>query len=107
MCSNAGAVPLLLPHKRDKNAFRFGSGVDYVDEEAIETIKKFIDHLWSGPRLPAKLYIQDSGLPLILTMAKDGTYARAMTSEEDMNEFLDYLGHQSIRQRKWAGERLT
>lgn len=92
--SNAGAVPLLLPHKTDKNAFRFGSGVDYVDEEALKTIDAFIAHLWSGARAPAKLYIQESSLPLILTMAEDGTYARAMASEEDMNEFLDYLGHQ-------------
>lgn len=91
--SNAGAVPLLLPHRRDKNAIRFGTGVDYVDDEALNTIDTFIEHLWSGDRAPAKLYIQDSGLPLILTMAKDGTYARAMSSEEDMNEFLDYLGH--------------
>jgi hypothetical protein len=92
--SSAGAVPLLLPHKRDKNAFRFGSGVDYVDEEALNTIDAFIEHLWSGDRAPAKLYIQDSGLPLILTLAKDGTYARAMVSAEDMDEFLDYLGRQ-------------
>lgn len=92
--STAGAVPLLLPHKRDKSAFRFGSSVDYVDEEALNTIDVFIDHLWSGDRAPAKLYIQDSGLPLILTMAKDGTYARAMASAEDMGEFLDYLHHQ-------------
>lgn len=91
--SNAGAVPLLLPHKKDKNAFRFGTGVDYVDGEALNTIDTFIEHLWSGGRAPAKLYIQDSGLPLILTYSKDGTYARAMASEDEMNEFLDHLGY--------------
>jgi hypothetical protein len=92
--SGAGAVPLLLPHQAGRHAFRFGSGVDFVDEQALKTIDAFVDHLWSGERAPAKLYIQDSGHPLILTMAKDGTYARAMESDEAMNEFLDYLGHQ-------------
>jgi hypothetical protein len=91
--SGAGAAPVRLPRPQDKVSFRFGRGVEFVDHEAIVLIAKFIDFFWSGDRAPAKTYIQDNGLPLILTMAKDGEYARAMSSDEDMNEFVDHLGH--------------
>ncbi len=49
----------------------------------------FVDHLWSGEREPAHLYIQGSGLPMILTMA--GSYSRAMSSVDEMREFVEYL----------------
>ena len=88
--SAAGAVPLRLPYQRTSDDFRFGRGVEFVDHDAIELIRSFTDHLWSGARTPAKLYIQESGLPLILTQAADGTYADAMSSEEAMTEFMDY-----------------
>ena len=54
-------------------------------------------HLWSGERAPAKLYIQESGLPLILTYALDGSYARAMQSVEKMNKFVEKLSHEFER----------
>ncbi|MCG8524184.1 MAG: hypothetical protein MI744_18420, partial [Pseudomonadales bacterium] len=89
--SAVGAVPLRLPHQRDSASMRFGRGVDFVDHDAIELIERFIDHLWSGSRAPAKIYIQESQLPAILSYAKDGTYAKAMASEGDMAELCDYL----------------
>ena len=48
-------------------------------------------HLWSGPRPPAWTYIQDADLPLILTLASDGTYEDAMQSVEDMERFAHGL----------------
>jgi hypothetical protein len=55
-----------------------------------------LKHLWSGERAPLEIYIQ-SGLPLILTMASDGTYTRAMTSIEEMSIFVDHLSQEIDR----------
>ena len=89
--STAGAVPLLLPHKRNSHAYKFGNGVDFVEDEALNVLRDFQEHLWSGSRAPAKIYL-DSGLPLVLTMT--GGYAQAMKSAQDMESFVDYLGRQ-------------
>jgi hypothetical protein len=89
--SNVGAVPMLLPHKRSKTAYRFGSGLDLRPEPSIALIKSFIDHLWTGTRSPAKSYVQDYQHPAILTYAADGTYAKAMCSDADMEEFATFL----------------
>jgi len=86
-----GAVPLLLPHKQNKEHFRFGNGVDFLPPEAIQLIHDFIAHMWSGDLSPAKIYVE-SGLPLILSHVGDGKYAQAMTSDEEMADFTDYLG---------------
>ena len=64
--SSVGAVPLLLPHRRGADSFKFGNGVDFVAHDAIALIHDFIRHLWSQSRAPAKIYIQDNGLPLVL-----------------------------------------
>lgn len=95
--SNAGAVPVLLPHRASKESYRLGERLEFVETEAIDTLEAFIVHLWSGLRAPAKLYIQESYQPLILTMALDGTYRGAMQSEQEMSDFLDWLGDQSDR----------
>lgn len=89
--SSAGAVPLLLPHKRKSHAYKFGNGVDFVEGEALNVLGAFQNHLWSGSRTPAKIYL-DSGLPLVLTMTC--SYAHAMQSAEDMESFVQYLGRQ-------------
>lgn len=91
--SNAGAVPMLLPHKRRKTAYRFGSGLDLRLEPSIALIKSFIDHLWTGTRSPAKSYVQDYQHPAILTYVADGTYDNAMRSDADMEEFATFLAH--------------
>jgi hypothetical protein len=88
--SDAGAVPVRLPHHVGES-FRFGSGIDFVDDEAIMLLFAFVDHLWSGSRSPARIYIQEYGLPLILTMAQSGEYAHAMASDDDMTAFADHL----------------
>ena len=89
--SSAGAVPVVLPHQGRRQVFTIGNGIDFVEAEAIETLAEFVTHVWSQQREPARRYIQDSHLPLILTMARDGQYARAMASVVDMNSFLDAL----------------
>jgi hypothetical protein len=89
--SGAGAVPLLLPHRLDNKRLTMGERLTFDDDAALQIIDAFIQHLWSGPRKPAELYIQQSQLPIILTMASDGTYARAMQSLEEMERFVDHL----------------
>jgi hypothetical protein len=68
-----------------------GERLTFDDDAALRIIDAFIQHLWSGPRAPAELYIQKSQLPIILTMASNGTYARAMQSLEEMGHFVDHL----------------
>jgi hypothetical protein len=67
--------------------------MDFDDQSAIDFIKAFIQVLWADDRAPAKIYIQDANLPLILTMASDGQYQAAMQSESDMSKFVDYMVH--------------
>lgn len=90
--SGAGAVPVLLT---DDQRHRYSlTGKPAFDEEwAIDEIESFIEHLWTGPREPAKQHVFSS-LPSILTFAGDGTYAGAMSSEESMREFVEHLTHQ-------------
>jgi hypothetical protein len=92
--SSAGAVPLLLPHQVASRRFAITGELAFEDSEAIEVIERFIRHMWAGDREPARMYIQESDLPLILTLAADGTYKRAMSSVEEMKEFLDYTVRQ-------------
>ena len=92
--SGTGAVPVLLPHRVGNKTFTIGERLTFNDDAALQVIEAFIQHLWSGPRAPAELYIQESQLPIILTMAADGKYARAMSSIEDMEHFVEYLSHQ-------------
>lgn len=88
--SPVGAVPLLLPHRRNAEHFRFGNGVDFLPPEAMQLIHDFIAHIWAGSLSPAKIYIE-AGLPLILSYVGDGAYAQAMASDEEMTEFTDHL----------------
>ena len=89
--SSAGAVPLRLPHRRKRDPFRFGSGVDLDPTQAFDIIARFESHLWTGWRARAKFCIQDYELPTILSMAADGTYERAMSSEQTMIDFTEQL----------------
>lgn len=92
--SSAGAVPLLLPHKKGRQPFRIGSGLVFDPTQALEIIARFESHLWNGWRARAKLYIQDCGLPSILSMAADGTYERATSSEQKMIDLTEQLVRQ-------------
>lgn len=92
--SNAGAVPLCLPHQKGRGRFTVTEDLGFDETAAIEVIEKFIDHLWSGEREPARLYIQENDIPTILTMAKDGSYRQAMQSVDDMECLLEGLTRQ-------------
>ncbi|MCY4199352.1 MAG: hypothetical protein OXC53_08705 [Rhodobacteraceae bacterium] len=89
--STAGAVPLILPHTQNSDSFRFGSGADLNPKQAFDSITHFESHIWSAKRAGIKLYIQDLGLPAILTMAADGTYEGVRETVEDMVEFTEHL----------------
>jgi hypothetical protein len=92
--SGAGAVPVAFDYRASKPEFSLTPELAFDDAEAIETVEKFILHMWSGSREPAKIYIQEFGLPIILTFAGDGTYRKAMSSMEDMQQFAEHLGRQ-------------
>ncbi len=89
--TNAGAVPVVLDHRNTRSRFSLTPELAFDDREALATIEKFLPYLWSGQREPARIYIQQAGLPLILPMASDGTYAAAMASVNDMNSLVDRL----------------
>ena len=89
--SSAGAVPLLLPYRRNREPFRFGSGAELDPTQAFDAIARFESYLWSGRRARVKQYIQDYELPAILSMSADGTYERARSSDQDMVDFTEHL----------------
>lgn len=89
--SRVGAVPVALDYTENKQEFSLSSELAFDDAGAIEAIEKFIASLWSGALEPARIYIQESGLPLILPMAQDGTYKKAMSSADIMRRFVDRL----------------
>jgi hypothetical protein len=89
--SKTGAVPVLLPHKSRHHQFKLGDDLHFDESSAITAMDEFALFLWSGERKPAKLYIQESELPIILTSIANGTYAKAMSSVKDMKTFIDYL----------------
>lgn len=95
--SSAGAVPMRMLDEPRGPRFGLGGGAGYADEQAIQLLHDFVDHLWDGERSPARIYIQDYELPLILTYAKDGTYVQCMTSVEEMEAFTDQLAREMDR----------
>jgi len=89
--TGAGAIPVLLPHQAGSRQFALTGPQTIEDPKAIQVILAFMEHLWSGARSPARIYLQRSSLPVILTLAADGTYDRAMQSEEEMESLVDHL----------------
>jgi hypothetical protein len=87
--SSIGAVPVILEH--NKSRFSLTLGLAFDNLAALDAIEEFISVLWSGPRMPAKIYIQETDLPLILTMVNDGRYAAAMANVDVMTEFVGGL----------------
>ncbi|MGZ8410415.1 MAG: hypothetical protein ACXWVS_10940 [Hyphomicrobium sp.] len=81
---------MLLPHHAGSRKYSFGEHLAFDVEQPIQIIETFIPHLWSGPRAPAEIYIQQNQLPLILTMARNGKYAEAMQSTETMENFAEH-----------------
>lgn len=89
--SAVGAVPVILDSRPGTGRFSFFGEPAFDEESSLATLDQFVDHLWSGERSPARYYIQDADLPLILTYASDGTYEDAMQSDEDMERFIEGL----------------
>ncbi|MCK0509569.1 hypothetical protein GO608_000360 (plasmid) [Aromatoleum buckelii] len=89
--SGAGAAPVLLPHMRGTQKFALTGPLTVEDPEAIKTILSFMEFLWADEREPARIYLQRTSLPVIMTMAADGTYARAMQSCEEMESLAEHL----------------
>jgi len=88
--SGAGAVPLLIPHQKGSSRFSMQGGIEFNEEEAIKVVKGFMEFYWDSNMFPEVIYIQSS-MPTILHYASDSTYARAMSSIEDMERFVEYL----------------
>jgi hypothetical protein len=89
--SNAGAVPVILNNERAAGRFTIYGAPVIEEGPALAIIEDFIGHLWAGPMAPARSYLQESGLPSILTFASDGTYARAMSSISEMEHLIEGL----------------
>jgi hypothetical protein len=92
--SAAGAVPVNLSDSKSRSKYSIFSVPSFDEHNAMELIEKFIVKLWEGDRGPAKLYLEEASLPVILTYASDGTYAAAMSSQDDMENFVECLTHQ-------------
>ncbi len=88
--SGVGAVPLRVLDGGSRSGFAFGTDGSRDWESDYARIDSFLSQLWSGGRLPAKQYIE-TGFPCVLTYATDGTYQRAMQSEDEMRAFIEYL----------------
>lgn len=95
--SGAGAVPVLLETRHGQQRFSMFGPADFNEVEALEVMAAFVDFLWSGSRSPARVYVQEHALPLIVPYAADGTYAGAMSSVQSMTEFADYLSAEMDR----------
>lgn len=92
--SAAGAVPVNLSDAKNRSRYSIFAVPSFDENNAMELIEKFIVKLWEGEREPAKLYLEEASLPVILTYASDGTYAAAMSSRDDMENFVEGLTHQ-------------
>lgn len=92
--SATGAVPVNLTDPQGESKFSMWSVPSFDEARALEVAESFIKKLWEGERAPAKLYLQEVELPVILSYASDGTYASAMSSEEDMENFVESLTHE-------------
>jgi hypothetical protein len=90
--SGAGAAPVAFDRKRVRTQLSLTPELAFDDAEAVATIEEFISFLWSGAREPARIYIQESDLPLVLPYASDGTYSAAMASVRAMTEYVDRTG---------------
>ncbi|WP_448695677.1 hypothetical protein [Pseudomonas moraviensis] len=95
--STAGAVPVLLPHKRGSDKFSLSEQLDFDTVAAFEVIESFTSLLWAGDRAPARLYVQESRLPTIMTFVSNGSYRAAMVSLESMRQLIDELTDQIDR----------
>lgn len=92
--SSVGAVPVIMPHQKGKNKFSLFGELSFNEAEVINLLRGFTHFLWRSDVEPAMFYVMESHLPVILTKARDGSYARAMTSLDDMKMFVEHLQYQ-------------
>lgn len=92
--SAAGAVPVNLTDASKRSRYSMRSVPSFDEDSAIGLIEKFIAKIWDGSRAPAKFYLEGASLPVILTYANDGTYAAAMSSQDEMEEFVECMARQ-------------
>lgn len=92
--SATGAVPVNLTDPQGRSRFSMWFVPSFDEPRALEVAESFVAKLWEGKRAPARLYLEEAGLPVILTSASNGTYANAMSSEEDMENFIEGLTHE-------------
>jgi hypothetical protein len=90
--SGAGAVPVNLTGR--DGGLSMWISPSFEESRAIDVMESFIKKLWEEERAPAKLHLDDSDLPVILSHASDGIYRRAMSSEEDMEDYINYLSRE-------------
>ncbi|WP_300181689.1 hypothetical protein [uncultured Aliivibrio sp.] len=95
--SSVGAVSVIMPHQKGKNKFSLVGELSFNEDEVIRLLREFIEYLWESDIEPAMYYVMDSYLPVILTMSKDGSYSRAMSSRRDMENFVEQLNYQFDR----------
>ena len=89
--SRIGAIPLNSRSHAAISSWWFSANVGASEKESLSKIADFIDHLWNEDRKLLEIYIQERGLPLVLTMTCDGTYSRALESEESMLDLVEGL----------------
>ena len=90
--SKTGAVPVKLTSSiKNKKTYSLQGKKGFNEKDAIAIIDNFIDILWKNSRAPAKIYLMDSDLPVILSHANDGVYHDAMISEVNMTDFVGNL----------------
>jgi len=90
--SGAGAVPVNLTGR--DGGLSMWISPSFEESRAIEVMELFVTKLWEAERAPAKLHLDDSDLPVILSYASDGTYRTAMSSEGNMEGYINYLSHE-------------
>ena len=92
--SSAGAVPVIHDVTESQANFTLGESLSFDAPAAFLAIEKFISDLKTAANEPAWLYVQEYGLPSIMTMAQDGSYSDAIKSSQSMNELAEYLSKQ-------------
>jgi len=95
--SKTGAVPVLLDEQPEREHFFLTAEAEIKEAEALREIEAFIKFLWSNDREAAKILIQDSQLPMIFSMVKDGSYEQAIQSTENMHAFIERLNYEVDR----------
>lgn len=88
--SNAGAVPVMMNYKTNRNKFSLHGTLTFKEQDVILLIEEFIKFLWNDLE-PVMYYTQDCNLPTILTLASNGFYSVATENIETMRIFADKL----------------